>query len=74
MTAHGKRRARFEAVKKYYFLTKGLRPDCSARAVRRRQTARTFAGRDVFSPPHMSPEKMIELFFTAPAVKLCEAF
>ena len=44
MTAHGKRRARFEAVKKYY------------------------------SPPHMSPEKMIELFFTAPAVKLCEAF
>ena len=56
MTAHGKRRARSEAVKKYYFLTKG------------------FAGRDVFSPPHMSPEKMIELFFTAPAVKLCEAF
>ena len=38
-----------------------LRPDCSARAVRRRRTARTFAGRAVFSPPHMSPEKMIGL-------------
>ena len=51
----------FEAVKKDSFLTKGLRPDCSARAVRLRQTARTFAGREVFSSPHMSPKKMIGL-------------
>jgi len=27
------------------------------------RTARTFAGRAVFSPPHMSPKKMIETFF-----------
>ena len=51
----------FEAVKKDSFLTKDLRPDCSARAVRLRRTARTFAGREVFSSPHMSPKKMIEL-------------
>ena len=48
-----------ESVKKYYFLTKGGLPDCSALAVRRRRTARTFAGREVFSSPHMSPKKMI---------------
>ena len=51
----------FEAVKKDSFLTKDLRPDCSARAVRLRRTARTFAGREVFSSPHMSPKKMIGL-------------
>jgi len=34
--------------------------------------ARTFAGRAVFSPPHMSPEKMIGLSFAAPAAKLYE--
>ena len=51
----------FEAVKKDSFLTKGGLPDCSARAVRLRRTARTFAGREVFSSPHMSPKKMIPL-------------
>ena len=33
-----------------------------------------FAGREVFSPPHMSPEKIIGLSFAAAAAKLCEAF
>ena len=64
----------FEAVKKDSFLTKDLRPDCSARAVRLRRTARTFAGREVFSSPHMSPKKMIRLSFAAPAAKLYEVF
>ncbi len=41
------------------FLTKGFAACCSARAVRPRRTVRTFAGRAVFSSPHMSPEKMI---------------
>ena len=48
-------------------------PDCSARAVRFRRTARTFAGREVFSSPHMSPKKMIGLL-CACGRKLCEAF
>ncbi len=51
----------FEAVKKDSFLTKGGLPDCSAHAVRLRRTARTFAGREVFSSPHMSPKKIIGL-------------
>ena len=38
----------------------------SALAVRRRRTTRTFASRKVFSPTHMSPEKMIKTLF-APA-------
>ena len=64
----------FEAVKKDSFLTKGGLPDCSARAVRLRRTARTFAGREVFSSPHMSPKKMIGLSFAAAAAKLYEVF
>ena len=44
-------------------------PDCSALAVRRRRTTRTFAGREVFSSPHMSPKKMIGLSFAAAAAK-----
>ena len=60
---------RFAFQKSITVLKRGLRPDCSARAVRRRRTARTFAGRAVFSPPHMSPEKMIPLSFAAPLVK-----
>ena len=44
-------------------------------AVRRlRRTARTFAGREVFSSPHMSPKKMIGLSFTAPLAKAYEVF
>ena len=65
---------RFEPVKKYSFLTRALRPDCSARAVRPGRPARTFAGRAVFSQPHMSPEKMIGFSFAAPLVKGCEVF
>ena len=38
------------------------------------RTARTFAGRAVFSQPRMSPEKMIGLSFAAPAAKLYEVF
>ena len=38
----------------------------SALAVRQRRTTRTFASRKVFSPTHMSPEKMINTLF-APA-------
>ena len=38
----------------------------SALAVRRWRTTRTFASRNVFSPTHMSPEKMIKTLF-APA-------
>ena len=64
----------FEAVKKDSFLTKDGLPDCSARAVRLRRTARAFAGREVFSSPHMSPKKMIRLSFAAPAAKLYEVF
>jgi hypothetical protein len=46
----------------------------SALVVRQRRTTRTFAGRNVFSPTHMSPEKMLSLYFAATAAKLCEAF
>ena len=35
---------------------------------------RTFASRAVFSPPRMSPEKMIRLSFAAAAAKLYEVF
>jgi len=39
---------------------------CSARIVRQGRTIRTFTGREVFSPTHMSPEK-INFDFFAPA-------
>ena len=51
--------------KKYYFFDKGI---CGLTA------ARTFAGREVFSPPHMSPEKMLGLSFAAASAKLYEVF
>ena len=59
----------FEFGKKASFFAKRDRG-----LLQRTRYARTFAGRAVFSPPHMSPEKMIEFSFTAPAVKLYEVF
>jgi hypothetical protein len=55
----------FRLSKKYYFFDKGV---CGL------TTVRTFAGREVFSPTHMSPEKMIGLSFAAAAAKLYEVF
>ena len=43
--------------KAYAFSDKRITARCSALHVRRRLTFRTFAGREMFSPTHMSPEK-----------------
>ncbi|MBS1402481.1 MAG: hypothetical protein HPZ79_05795 [Oscillospiraceae bacterium] len=51
------------------FCQGGLRP-----AAAHAPQARTFAGREEFFPPHMSPEKMIEFSFAAPTAKLYEVF
>ncbi|MDD6077099.1 MAG: hypothetical protein PUB80_01545, partial [Clostridiales bacterium] len=59
----------FNLSKSLAFLTEG-----DYGLPQRTRCARTFAGREVFFPPHMSPEKMIEFSFAAPAAKLCEAF
>ena len=61
--------------KKYYFFDKGVCGLTAAHALSAFwRTVRTFAGREVFSPTHMSPEKMIGLSFAAAAAKLYEVF
>ena len=51
----------------------GTAARCIARAVHRRRTTRTFASRNVFSPPYTPPEKMIGIFCVC-GRKLCEPF
>ena len=68
-------RLRCQTVKKAKgFFDKGLAACRSAGTVRHGRTVPTFAGRDVFSPTYMPPEKMISFYFAAAAAKLYEVF